>query len=66
MRSLTIAGLVTAFLATATAFTAQIPAQARTAQSLECSKQADAKGLHGKERKAFRSHCLHDMKAGKT
>jgi hypothetical protein len=66
MRSLTIAGLVTAFLVTATAFTAQIPAQARTAQSLECSKQADAKGLHGKERKAFRSHCLHDMKAGKT
>jgi psiF repeat len=64
MRSLTIAGLVTAFLVTAMAFTAH--AQARTAQSLECSKQADAKGLHGKERKAFRSHCLHDMKAGKT
>ena len=66
MRSLTIAGLATAFLATALAFTAQTPARARTAQSLECSKQADAKGLHGKERKAFRSHCLHDMKTGKT
>ena len=29
----------------------------RTAESLECSKQADAKGLHGKERKKFRSEC---------
>jgi hypothetical protein len=34
----------------------------RTAASLECSKQADAKGLHGKERKKFRSEC----KAGAT
>jgi psiF repeat len=29
----------------------------RTAASLECSKQADAKGLHGKERKKFRTEC---------
>lgn len=29
----------------------------RTAVSLECSKQADAKGLHGKERHKFRSEC---------
>jgi hypothetical protein len=28
-----------------------------TAASLECSKEADAKGLHGKERKKFRSEC---------
>jgi hypothetical protein len=28
-----------------------------TAESLECSKEADAKGLHGKERKKFRSEC---------
>jgi hypothetical protein len=28
-----------------------------TAASIECSKQADAKGLHGKERKKFRSEC---------
>ena len=66
MRDLIIAGLATAFLATAMALTAQTPAQARTAQSIECSKQADAKALHCKERKAFRSHCLHDTKAGKT
>jgi phosphate-selective porin len=29
----------------------------RTSASLECSKEADAKGLHGKERKKFRSEC---------
>ena len=29
----------------------------RTAASLECSKEADAKGLHGEERKKFRSEC---------
>ncbi len=28
-----------------------------SAASVECSKQADAKGLHGKERKKFRSEC---------
>lgn len=29
----------------------------RTAASLECSKEADAKGVHGKERKKFMSDC---------
>ena len=33
------------------------PPVVRTAASLECSKEADAKGLHGKERKKFRSDC---------
>jgi hypothetical protein len=28
-----------------------------TETSLKCSKEADAKGLHGKERKKFRSEC---------
>ena len=28
-----------------------------SAASMECSKEADAKGLHGKERKKFRSEC---------
>ncbi|HEY0145332.1 MAG TPA: PsiF family protein [Methylovirgula sp.] len=32
---------------------------AHTAKSLECSKEADAKGLHGKARKHFRSACKH-------
>jgi len=35
-----------------------------SAESLECSKQADAKGLHGKERKKFRSECIKNAKAG--
>lgn len=30
---------------------------ARTAKSLDCSKQADAKHLHGKPRKSFMSTC---------
>jgi hypothetical protein len=29
----------------------------RTAKSLECSKQADEKALHGKPRKKFMSEC---------
>ncbi|HWV96044.1 MAG TPA: PsiF family protein [Xanthobacteraceae bacterium] len=29
----------------------------RSAVSVECSKQADAKGLHGKERHKFRATC---------
>jgi invasion protein IalB len=32
-------------------------AKPHSAESLECSKEADAKGLHGKERKKFRSEC---------
>ena len=30
---------------------------AMTAKAQECSKEADAKGLHGKERKKFREKC---------
>jgi hypothetical protein len=29
----------------------------RSAKSIECSKLADAKGLHGKERQVFRAKC---------
>jgi hypothetical protein len=29
----------------------------KAARSKDCSAQANAKGLHGKERKAFRSKC---------
>lgn len=32
--------------------------KARSAASLDCSKQADAKSLHGKERKKFRRDCM--------
>jgi hypothetical protein len=37
--------------------TAKPDAAAKAAKSQECSKQADAKGLHGKERKKFREEC---------
>ena len=30
---------------------------ARSAASIDCSKQADAKGLHGQTRRAFRDKC---------
>lgn len=33
------------------------PAKPRSAKSLECSKLADAKGLHGKARRVFRAKC---------
>ncbi|UWU78315.1 PsiF family protein [Bradyrhizobium huanghuaihaiense] len=36
----------------------------RSAESLECSKQADAKALKGKERKKFRRECMKEAKAG--
>ena len=32
-------------------------AAAKAAKSKECSKEADAKGLHGKARKEFRAKC---------
>ena len=43
---------------TSSAKPAKAPA-VRTAKSLDCSKQADAKGLHGKPRKGFMSSCKH-------
>ena len=43
--------------AAAPAATEKKTAKPRSAASIECSKQADAKGLHGKERKKFRSEC---------
>jgi invasion protein IalB len=33
-----------------------------SAASIECSKQADAKGLHGKDRKKFRAECKKQAK----
>ena len=44
----------------APAATGTAPAKApiaRTAKSLDCSKEADAKSLHGKPRKHFMSTC---------
>jgi hypothetical protein len=38
---------------------AKMSAADKKAISKSCSDQADAKGLHGKERKKFRSECKH-------
>jgi psiF repeat len=51
--------------AAAPAATEQKTQKPRSAASLECSKEADAKGLHGKERKKFRSDCKKEA-AGKA
>ena len=32
-------------------------------ESIECTKEADAKGLHGAERKKFRADCKKGLKA---
>ena len=58
--------LAPALLAAAFSLGCILPAAAatskpRSAASLECSKQADAKGLHGKERKKFRATCKKEM-----
>jgi len=63
--SLLLAG--SAFAQTTTPAPAASPAPAkaekpRSAASLECSKEADAKGLHGKERKKFRADCKKQAK----
>ena len=61
-----------AFAQTATAPASSTPAattpakkaeKPRSPESIECSKQADQKGLHGKERHKFRSQCVKDAKA---
>jgi hypothetical protein len=63
MRTLVIAAVASCFcVGAALAQTTKAPAKPRSAASLECSKQADEKGLHGKARRSFRSKCIKDMK----
>ena len=52
-----IAYATTAPTAKPAASTAKKAKAPRTAKSLECSKKADAKSLHGKPRKKFMSSC---------
>ena len=47
------------------AATAPAAKKPRSAASLECSKEADEKGLKGKERKKFRSDCMKTANAKK-
>src|SRR5262245_42077371 len=55
--------LLTGLLAPAgTALAQTKEPSARSAASVECSKQADEKNLHGKARKSFRAKCLKSMK----
>lgn len=65
--SLLFAGAAFAQMAPATksdAGAAPKTTKAQTAASLECSKEADAKGLHGKSRKKFRAECKKNAAAG--
>jgi hypothetical protein len=48
-------GISGALIFVVAAFSQEMP---RSAASLECSRQADAQGLHGAERKFFRSQCI--------
>jgi hypothetical protein len=43
--------------------TAKKASKPRSAASLQCSKDADDKGLHGKERKTFMKDCKKEAKA---
>ncbi|MGO4869280.1 MAG: PsiF family protein [Roseiarcus sp.] len=52
-----VSGAAYALDAAAPAASPTVDAAAKAAKSAECSKQADAKGLHGKERKKFREDC---------
>jgi hypothetical protein len=44
-------------IVTPAAAPAKAAAAPRTAESIECSKEAEAKGLHGKVRKKFERDC---------
>ena len=57
-----LAGSAVAVLMLAGTASAQPAKTTRSAASLECSKQADAQGQHGKARKTFRSKCLKEAK----
>jgi hypothetical protein len=39
-----------------------VPKKATTPAGIKCSADADAKGLHGKERRKFRSTCIREFK----
>jgi len=51
------AGLLSAAALVTTAARVEAATVQQSAKSKECSTQADAKGLHGKARKAFRGKC---------
>lgn len=64
MKSFTMMLAAVAIAATSTASfaAASKSTKPKTPESIECSKQADAKGLHGKERVKFRAQCKKELK----
>ena len=64
----TFAALLILGTGTASAATDTKPkvATLHSPESIECSKQADAKGLHGAERKKFRAKCKKELKGKAT
>lgn len=56
----------TAFVGLATAQTPPKTPKPRTPESIQCSAEADAKGLKGKERRKFRRTCIAAAKKKKT
>ena len=58
LAAITMTAAVTAALAAKTKTTS-----VQSPESIECSKQADAKGLHGPERIKFRANCKKELKA---
>lgn len=64
MRTLMIAAIASfVCFGAALAQTTKPAEKPRSAASLDCSKQADEKGLHGKARRSFRSKCIRGMKS---
>jgi hypothetical protein len=59
----TVASAETATTPTTTKAPKKAPAP-RSAKSIECSKLADEKGLHGKPRKVFRKKCMNGEPTG--
>jgi hypothetical protein len=67
MRSMTFCAIILSFIIATAVASAQTPSPSaaapvasrtdKQATSKACSAQADAKGLHGKARKKFRSEC---------
>jgi hypothetical protein len=57
-------GMGAAFAQAPAAAPAKMTSEQKQAISKSCSDQANTKGLHGKERKKFRSECKHN--AGKA
>ena len=59
-------GTTTTTPSTTTVKKAAVPKVATTEAGKKCSADADAKKLHGAERRKFRRSCVKDFKAGKN